>query len=65
MENENKPREIVGYRLVIEAVALTQAGAASQALSLIGSMMVSPHGLGHSNGGTNGNASGRWEAIER
>lgn len=48
-------------RLTIDAVGLRKSDAASYALRLIGMMLEDPHDKGHSVGGDNGNASGKWE----
>ena len=48
-------------RLTIEACGLRQSDAAAYALRLIGMMMQEAHTKGHCCGGTNGNASGKWE----
>ncbi len=48
-------------RITIEAVGVRKADAVKYALNLIGMMMCEPHEKGHSCGGDNGNASGKWE----
>lgn len=56
--------EAKSWRLTIEAVGLRQSDAAAHALTLIGTMMREAHTRGHCCGGTSGNASGRWEAVQ-
>ena len=51
------------WRIKLEAIGTSQSDAAANALKVIGMMMNIPNGRGYSCGGTDGNASGRWEAI--
>ena len=59
------PANTVGYRLTIEAVGLTKAIAAAQALRLMAHLVEDPTEKGHSTGSETGNASGKFDKITR
>jgi hypothetical protein len=52
-----------GFRVTLEAVGLTKAGAMAHALRVISMMMESAHTKGHSCGDINGNASAKLDVI--
>lgn len=52
-----------GFRVTLEAVGLTKAGAMAHALRVISMMMESAHTKGHTCGDINGNASAKLDVI--